>query len=348
MTERRKPVSPNQTFFFEQGGLVRLSTNIKSMPFGNLVENFLAERTLWKESRNGDWILYEPQTGKVIPFSREGMQLGISFDISEPKKEGKFSGAIVIFPLGLLSQDAQKAKNNLINASYFLKKEGTLFVLEAKYQDNNREWRKQIIKELGLVKGNVLVSQEGYLVWEARYHKEHKERAGVDLTNSQDVVRYERMRKLWKEMVEGYEARGYKVVGNEPLLTRLKNSKFIPQDIGYLKEGLGVSVEARCGCVWEVPLKNEWERKVHCPDLDCDGVPPSPATFYYPNEIKTIEARCFDCSDEGTQKNLSYRVEKIKPNGTVSLLEVTSCPHCGSGNSVQRHITVLKTQIKYR
>lgn len=348
MTERKKPVSPHQTFFFEQGGKIKLSMSIDSRPFGSLVESFLSERALWKESRKGDWILYEPQNGKVVPFNREGMQLGMSFDISEPKQEGKFAGAIVVFPLGLFSSDAEKAKNNLINASYFLKKEGTLFVLETKHQDKDRDWRKQILKELGLVKANVLVSQDGYLVWEARYHKEHKERAGIDLTSKNDPVRYERMRKLWKEMVDGYEARGYKVVGNEPLLTRLKNSKFIPQDIGYLKEGLGISVEARCGCLWDVPFKNEWEKKQQCTDPACDGIPSSPETIYDLGSPKIIEAKCFDCSDDGTAKLVSYRVEKIRPNGVVKLLEVTYCPHCGTGNSTQRQLIVLRSQIKFK
>lgn len=347
MTERKKPASPNQTFFFEQGGRMRLSTSIQSMPFGELVENFLSERSFWRESKKGDWLLYDVRNFRLIPFDREGKQLGRELDIGDHDQHGKFSGVIAIFDVGLLPSNSENTKNSLINAKYFLKKEASVFILEAKYINQDRQWRKQLLHDIGLVKGNVLVSQEGYLIWEGRFPKEHKDKKGVDLTNPNDPNRYRRMQKFWRDMVDDYKRKGFVVISNEPLLSRLKNSKYIPQDISYLKEGLGITIQARCGCEWEVPFKHEWNRILHCPDEDCDGIPTNPNVVYDINGYNRITSKCFDCSDEGTYKQVIYRIEKRFSNGKAKLQEITFCPHCGIGNGLRRFLIVPQDQLKF-
>ena len=67
-----------------------------------------------------------------------------------------------------------------------------------------------------------------------------------------------------------YEKNGYQIINDEAIKNALRKAAFPPNALSQTKLGFGYTLEASCGCRWEVNLNGDWTRLYQC-SPECEG-----------------------------------------------------------------------------
>jgi len=237
--------------------------NLKEIKGGRYISGYLGTRKLWQErpqrplSGNNECLFINLQNGSDFVFNGRDFR-GLEQFTPEAVPRSGLNAIVVI--TGDLRADSQEngskpgeiesgadLYDSLAGLTPFLKEGGSFFVFEKVGDDKDREWREQVLDDLGLVNRNVLTSGRAVrnaLLWEATFPKNHKGlKHPINLIDEGPFWRRDWIQKELQRMRDDYANRGYSIVDESALIKALSSTKFVPLAIQRLKDGFGVTVK---------------------------------------------------------------------------------------------------------
>jgi len=244
---------------------------------------FLEGQRLWQqEKRRGTKaVLFNLKEDRALVFNPHNWQIESISSIGDFTPSGKLNGLLVFLPSG----DAWRVKDVVGEMALALKLQTPVFIFEEKgekvFGKGEIRQREEILEGLSLVEKKILVqpsrkkndSINKFLVWRVRMPAERRLKEPINLVEKGPKWRRKWIKEMVKQVAEEYRQAGFTPLNAYEIGTRLRATRFPPDDLGRLELGFGFMVQAPCGCQWQIDLKGGWLRVLSCGDSDCDGVP---------------------------------------------------------------------------
>lgn len=290
---------------------------------GQYMLNMLSQRELWQkrpiESNRSDPILFlNLQSGRHYSFDGNTLNTQYVDDLSN-NGEG-FNGVILV--TGPLDESDTEVTKKLTTGIASLKPGASVFLFEKpedsldKPQDFvDKNWRKELLKKLGLVEADVLNSGRsvpGSILWEAHMRRDGGLIEPINLL--ENGPKY--VDNMIGKMKEKLRNQGWNVVDfeNSELAKKLKSSKFPLKDIHAIRDGFGIKVKSNL-----------------CPTATCEGVIPIDT-----GNLEMINScgenhNLIPSNHENTKQSEDEVFKKqIKPkDGETKILKDRNCFYCG-------------------
>ncbi len=283
---------PPPTFDQEKGGAYIIST--------------LNSRPLWQKRPRED--------GKPDPIHFTNLQSGrmYDFDATNLKTHGTvdllnngegFNGAVIV--AGPMHEPDPEFKKKLVEAVATLRPGGSVFIFEKWGVNVDKEWREEILKEIGLVERNILTSGKkvrGATMWEAHMPKDKGLNEPIDLVENGPYW----VKAMLSEMKESYAQEGYVIEDDSKLMHKLKHSTFPLKDIYLIRDRAGVKIRSTLcptnTCEYEVDTSGNRYTLNECGEEHVKPGSPTPTpelelvkkvtTQHFPGEEVTLEQVC--------------------------------------------------------
>lgn len=235
--------------------------HLTDFPRGPQIIQRLDQEKLWqtRPRRQSLVVFFELGQQRALVINANNWQILGPF---ERKTKPKLTGVVVNSP-PLEKKDAVFICENLEPLASRMIHQAPFFIFEEKINDLindllKADWRKEILKQFGLVKISVLTGQpnQEFIVWRGRNLKK-KEGKLIDLTLSPKAEHY---RNLYRQTVARLKKDGYRVVNADQIVAQLKASSFPPRDISALRLGFGFVVKDDQGQHWQIDLNGAWTK----------------------------------------------------------------------------------------
>lgn len=327
-----------QTHLIEAERRFEFPIHLSKLEYSDAIISTLSTQKLWLKKPKGNCLLVETNSGKARIFEPGNWQINRVGTLSILGAEGPFAALVYVTPSYQKERNEDELGKRLVDEVLLLKNEGAVFVFERKDGDEEKEKRRKVLSEAGLVERDILTRKvKGYLFWRARIPKEHVLRKPVDLTTKEPWWRYQWLRGLWSEMAQDYWQRGYRIkdARDSEILSRLKKTNCPLWTIGALRLGFGVKLEVPCGCCWKVSLRGDSMRILDCGDSECDGIPPPDWS-----PLPTLNLQTTSYSTESQETGETQRQKGIVYHlGKHVILKGVACWDCGQ--DVLRYCTKI-------
>lgn len=315
---------------------------------------------------------------KLWPYDKEGIFIDwhndrqVVFDsISLAIQEGSKTRRV---PLCVISSASMDGNSDKISSRFVdivtgkLRKNGIIYVIEEKGNDTAKDWRKELMHDVGLVDRSILVSDPDFLLWRGRLPKAHKKHT-IDLIevwkHSDEEWKHFRLHNIASNVKERFAREGLKVIGWDKITKYLHATTNPRAAISFLEAGGGVRLQSICGCEWETNLSGDMHNvHVGCADHTSQSpydnplvqkseqqdalairnatqkIPAEGKPYYITGRPVELEQICFDCGAHFVEQ--SYIEEELH-NGRVRIFVQKTCPHDGLIET--RHLTVRRDQL---
>jgi len=232
---------------------------------------------LWKERPSrARFLVLDQELGEALGFHpnepNEIIQLGDIVSLKKGSRIG-FMGLGLVMPAIRYEQEDGFKLFMARSMSLLQKYSSLVYVIESVGSNWDKEWRRDILKELGLAKVDVLDwGKEDCLFWRGRLPKKRE----VEPVNRLEVGEYWQIGhfnyRLGIGLDKMYEEFGYTVIDRSEIEAVVTASTNFLIDKGRLDDGNGVTIESiDCGCCLQVGLKGDISVINSCGDVECDG-----------------------------------------------------------------------------
>ena len=276
----RVEISRQKSFVIE-GESLEIPLNIKEI-YPQVAE-FLSKQPLWQEAKKGknQALLVDTKKQQGFIFNPHNWQMEKDFSLDSLELPINSAGIIIVSPP--LSLNPQQLQEILTSTTPFLPEKAAVFVFESKNCEFEKNKRKKILQESGLVKITFLSSFDSFWIWRARTAKKRKLSRPINLLDGGPFWRQNWINKLMREMRENYQKAGFLVIDDSELEECLRNSYFPLWDVRRIELGFGVVIKSPCGCRWSID-KNGVETRIWQCESGCPGVPEN-KTFLQTKEV---------------------------------------------------------------
>jgi len=352
-----KETAPPGQYAFQFGEQTVVHDIMVGRENGSQIAALLRNDPLWKtvpdkhaalfiDEQNDAWMTMHPHTFLIESKNAGTTPFGLK------KTEGV---AFITHPL----EASEHLSNRMKFLTGLLAKEGTLVIIEQMSDDQDLQWRKDILREHSLVKADVSL-RDGYIRWHARRKKDIV-REPTDL-----IANYAQSPEYWRNVyfplgfanvLTEYAARGYEVTNFEIIEKRLRESTYARMDLDALKKGLGVDIlDKRCGtCVTRVEINGVLKPILICNNTSAHESSLSNAILRHdinihdhvlrvrkatklddiPHERETLNEVCPDCFG-----NIYQTAQELGQSPVGRLFYVTRC--CPMGDISEELIGVVE------
>ena len=244
---------------FLVSGVPETIKTIIELPDGPEINKILSRRKIW--SPKGVCIFCDLRSGTELLFKADTWQTG-------ELKTKLLNGALLIgSPLSGENFETVGVKIGELCSK--LSKGSPIVFFEEKGGSVLDEIKPQLLSDAGLVARNLATRlSANFNVLEGR---EEKKRPPAKAKDMLDGVKYPKARaeaeRLWVAMERRYKRNGWNIVNREesPIIARLHSCKNPPKVFGWLKDGLGVTIEnVHCGCKINKRFDGEDEEVWNC------------------------------------------------------------------------------------
>jgi len=341
---RKETVRPDQYSLFS-GDETR---SLISVPGAELLATRIRKDRLWPQdgrNPNGAFIDWNTNSDSMVAFDARTLEI-------HPHSEEKRFSIIAISAPGM-SNLTEEHSSQLTTSVTKLRKNGVLYVLEPGGSDADMVWRKSALGDVGLVDRSVVRLPGNYLLWRGRLRREHSHNA-IDIIetwkNSDIEWKRTKLHEIAAQVSQRYKDSNYKVISWKNIESRLHASKNVKADYDALSAGYGVTIEATCGCQWDVDLHGDKTRTLECGTSDCDGISPLPdkpssgnpnKKHMYGHDV-TLESICSNCKSHLIED--SREIGEL-PNGRLNILVEVRCPHHGLISGFAKKKSINKKQF---
>lgn len=340
---------------FDIPGMVRRVDDLVSeIPLATILKS----DPLWRTRPDGRALLTNTETGMGAVFDPEIFLIEYDFFGDAPVSTHSFAAGIIVVGDANSNERVTHAAERVTRRLFHgARNQGRLFIIESAPVDDQADWRLALLDSHELVE-RAIVKRDGVFLWRGRRKKEAV-RHGHDyldrFSQSDEPWRKRFFPDLFAAMAEAYQDAGYTLVDTSEIESALRESSWLQRDIGRIRSGFGVMVEARCGCRWHVGLNGVSERMLPTCETGCDGLPPAPLSENDRNPLPTflieipeeLDAFCRGCSEVGYTAYLVRTCRAIGPAGDnrTRIFVEKKCPH--HGVVTKQTIVVFNTQLRY-